>query len=160
MGTAIVAMTGGSIHISREISMNRRYVIIATVQSMEVSRLCNSHSGLQCLESGTSACESVSCWLDTIGCNVACFKHLKMADRFARAACCRGHGLWLCQPSHKDCFCNVLKCSHRWPWCPGNNRGWICRGSTWLLAASFDSNVCVCSTNWLLSQLECFLWSA
>ena len=97
-------------------------------------------SDSQCLGLVTSACASVASCLNTIGHNEACFARL-LADEFARAARCRAHCLWLCQPSCKIFFCSVLTRSHRPPSCPSINRGWICRGSTWLLADSSDSFV-------------------
>ena len=113
---------------------------IATIQNMEVSSLCNSQSHLQCLKLVTGACASVASCLNTIGRNVACFTRLLMG-KFYRAAHCRAHGLWLCQPSRQNCFWNIWKLSHRRPWHLKSNHGWLCRRLTWLLAASSDSKL-------------------
>ena len=107
---------------------------IATVQSMEVSRLCNNQSDQQSLTLVTGARASVASCLNTIARNLACFTRL-LAGGFARATRCRAHGLWLCQPSRKN---TVLKSSHRQPSCFSINSSWICRVSNWVLAASSD----------------------
>ena len=131
-------------------------VTISTVQNMEVNSLCNRQSDLQCLELVTGARAFVASYLDTIGRNVACFMGL-LADEFDRAARCRAHCLWLCQPSRQNDFCKFWKLGHRRSSHPRSSRGWFCRRSTRLLAVFSDSNlgeVCiigflkVCSSLW------------
>ena len=119
---------------------------IATIQNMEVSCLCKNQSDPQCLELVTCARAYVASCLNTIDRTVACFTRL-LADEFDRAARRRAHVLWLCQPSHQNCFSNFWKLS------PRSSRGWICRRSTWLLAALSDLNlgevyIKVCNLLW------------
>ena len=132
---------------------------IENVQNMEVTSLCNSQSDLQCLEWITSAPTAVAICLNTIGHNVACFTCL-LADSLMGPLV---SGCIVCgsaNPLAKTVFCNFWKLGHRWPSCPRSSRGWICKGSTWLLAASSDSilgEVCiigflkVCSFLWCKS---------
>ena len=112
----------------------------STVQNMEVNSLCNRQSDLQCLELVTGARAFVASYLDTIGRNVARFMGL-LADEFDRAARCRAHCLWLCQPSRQNNFCKFWKLGHRRSSHPISSRGWFYRRSTRLLADSSDSFV-------------------
>ena len=139
----IVAMADGSIWVGAPVwtdVMKSTSGTIATIRNMEVSSLYNSQSDPQCFELVTGACASVASCLNTIGHNVACFTSL-LAGEFYRVARRHANGLWLCEPSRQICFCNFWKLSHRRPWHPKSNHGGFCRRSTWLLAASPDSNL-------------------
>ena len=141
--TDVMASTGGTAAIVQRMKDWNK-------QSMQqpVKRIA---SDPQCLEFVTGTRASVASCLNTIGCNVACFMCL-LADEFARATRFRAHGLWLCQPSRKKLFCNILKCSHRRPSCPSINRSWfvevqpgflqVLLTQTWVKCTALNSSRC------------------
>ena len=127
--TDVTTSKGGTIAIAQKM----KEAIYATANQTHCIRP-------EMLEVVTGARSSVASCLNTIGRNVACLRRLLADDLLGppvvvSMVCASANPI-----AKKTCFLNnILERSHRKPSFPCFSRGWVC--STWLLAASFDSNL-------------------
>ena len=150
--------------MSQGISMNRRYdkhgwdrcnrPKHGSKQVIQQPIECIS-SDSQCLKFVTSARALVASCLNSIGRKVACFEKFS-AGGFIRGFRCCAQGLCRCRPFRKTYFSAVWNGGHRPPSCPRIIRGWFFSHSTWLLAASSDSNLVWCVS---LDSSRCVVYS-